>query len=147
MYSPKLGRFLTEDPLTRDPTILHDNNWFGDALTLMKNKYGYCGNNPINATDPSGLHSHDDCDRWYEQCGDTCRAMPNRTWWDRNRRRICWANCFSEYAACIATIDEVLIGAGCIAVGAVVVCCAPVTVTVGVGAACVAVVCTTTNSE
>lgn len=55
MYSPQLGRFLNPDPLTRDPTILYDNNWFGDQLTMMRSVYGYCDNNPINYTDPSGL--------------------------------------------------------------------------------------------
>jgi RHS repeat-associated protein len=55
MYSPKLARFLSEDPLTLNPTILNDNNWFGDALTRMRNLYGYCDNDPVNWTDPSGL--------------------------------------------------------------------------------------------
>lgn len=55
MYSPQLGRFLSQDPLVASPTVLYDNNWFGDRLTLMRNLYGYVDNNPINATDPSGL--------------------------------------------------------------------------------------------
>lgn len=55
MYSPPLGRFLSPDPLTRDPTLMYDNNWYGDQLTLMRNQYGYCDNNPVNRTDPSGL--------------------------------------------------------------------------------------------
>lgn len=55
MYSPQLGRFLSQDPLVRDPTILNDNNWFGDRLTEIRNLYGYCGNNPVTYTDPSGL--------------------------------------------------------------------------------------------
>ncbi len=57
MYSPPLGRFLSRDPLpqTGDPDILYDNNWFGDALTEMRDLYGYTSNNPANATDPSGL--------------------------------------------------------------------------------------------
>ena len=71
MYSPKLGRFLSQDPLVADPTVLSDNNWFGDALTVMKNRYGrgfqaddinpyrYVGNNPTNRVDPTGLLYHE----------------------------------------------------------------------------------------
>jgi len=55
MYSPQLGRWLNPDPLTRDPTILNDNNWYGDQMTSMRNVYGYCGNNPVNHADPTGL--------------------------------------------------------------------------------------------
>jgi RHS repeat-associated protein len=56
VYSPQLGRFLSQDPyLAGQPDILYDNNWFGDRLTRMRNLYGYCDNNPSNATDPSGL--------------------------------------------------------------------------------------------
>jgi RHS repeat-associated protein len=40
-YSPDIGRFLQADPI----------DFNGDATNL----YRYCGNNPINATDPSGL--------------------------------------------------------------------------------------------
>jgi len=36
---------------------MYDNNWYGEQLTLMRNVYGYCDNNPINAVDPSGLDS------------------------------------------------------------------------------------------
>jgi len=62
MYSPQLGRFLSEDPLEANPTLLYDNNWFGDALTRMWNLYGYCDNNPVNWADPSGLRVSHACD-------------------------------------------------------------------------------------
>ncbi len=55
MYSPQLGRFLSEDPLTRDPVILNDNNWFGERLDAMRNTYWYANNDPVNKRDPSGL--------------------------------------------------------------------------------------------
>jgi hypothetical protein len=41
-YDPNLGRFITEDP-ARD-----GGNWFA-----------YCGNNPLNFTDPTGLDASD----------------------------------------------------------------------------------------
>ena len=37
-YDPELGRFITEDP------IKDGLNW-----------YAYCGNNPVNYVDPTGL--------------------------------------------------------------------------------------------
>lgn len=42
-YDPQTGRFITEDP-ARDGV-----NW-----------YAYCGNNPLNFTDPTGLTTLDD---------------------------------------------------------------------------------------
>lgn len=56
MYSPGLGRFLSQDPLPIvGPDILTDNNWFGERLTAMRNQYGYCSNSPVDKVDPSGL--------------------------------------------------------------------------------------------
>lgn len=57
------------------------------------------------------MHSKEDCDRWYDQCGDVCRAMPNRTRTDRWNRRVCWAQCATEYAACLASSEEAIKGA------------------------------------
>ncbi|MGD9714237.1 MAG: RHS repeat-associated core domain-containing protein [Thermomicrobiales bacterium] len=75
MYAPQLGRFLNTDPLVRDPTILVDNNWFGERLRAIRDSYGYCRNNPVNVTDPSGQDWQTDlaaCIRaardQYEQC-------------------------------------------------------------------------------
>jgi RHS repeat-associated protein len=71
VYSPPLGRFLSTDPLEANPTILYDNNWFGDALTRMRNLYGYTGNNPINFVDPSGLEA-ESCDIMLGACPKGC---------------------------------------------------------------------------
>jgi len=43
-YDPQLGRFISEDPI---------------GLAGGINQFGYVGNNPRNATDPSGLHEID----------------------------------------------------------------------------------------
>ena len=42
-YSPSLGRFLQPDPIGHG----------GDGYNI----YRYCGNNPVNGTDPSGLYN------------------------------------------------------------------------------------------
>ncbi len=66
MYSPQLGRFLSTDPLVADPTILYDNNWFGERMTLMRNLYGYCRNSPTVRIDPSGLRCcGPDVTKWF----------------------------------------------------------------------------------
>lgn len=44
VYDPRLGRFLSADPVMLDPAN-------GQAL----NAYSYVGNNPLSATDPTGL--------------------------------------------------------------------------------------------
>jgi len=54
MYVPQLGRFASQDPLAAEPTLLYDNNRFGDALDVMRNRYWYTGNNAVNAIDPGG---------------------------------------------------------------------------------------------
>lgn len=43
-YDPKIGRFTSEDPI---------------GLSGGVNQYVYVGNNPVNATDPSGLYEID----------------------------------------------------------------------------------------
>lgn len=44
VYDPVLGRFLSADPFVQD---------FSDSQAF--NRYSYCINNPLNATDPSGF--------------------------------------------------------------------------------------------
>ena len=43
VYDPILGRFISADPFVQSP---------GDSQSY--NRYSYCSNNPLNATDPSG---------------------------------------------------------------------------------------------
>src|SRR5690606_9505952 len=44
IYDPELGRFLSPDPVVQIPE--YSQNF---------NRYSYCLNNPLNATDPSGF--------------------------------------------------------------------------------------------
>jgi hypothetical protein len=55
-------------------------------------------------------HTAADCDRWYDQCCDVCRSLPNRTKSDKARRALCWARCATEYGACLASTDEAIAG-------------------------------------
>jgi len=48
-YNPRLGRFMTPDPLMGD---------IRNPQTL--NRYAYVANNPLNLIDPSGLHEEDE---------------------------------------------------------------------------------------
>ncbi|MYM28511.1 hypothetical protein GTP58_09270 [Duganella sp. CY15W] len=46
IYDPRLGMFMQTDPYIQDPTNLQNLN-----------RYGYCFNNPMTCTDPSGRFS------------------------------------------------------------------------------------------
>src|SRR5699024_9590808 len=46
LYDPKLGRFLSVDPLIAHP-----------SSTQAINPYSYVENNPLNKTDPTGMAS------------------------------------------------------------------------------------------
>jgi len=90
-YDPEIGRFITQDPLSKgpdDPTIAYFNGAYSifhrfikvyaDALQPDKtNRYVYCYNNPVNLIDPLGLSPEDDQMRRIgeiskaEQRGDT----------------------------------------------------------------------------
>ena len=63
MYDPRLGRFLSPDPIVGDPTS--SQSW---------NLYSYVGNNPLSYVDPTGLDPWDGCG-WL--CPDDIDA-----WWD-----------------------------------------------------------------
>lgn len=152
-YDSSLSTFISRDPvgyfLSDTADDGYGNVWPNTPGSVINadfvagnvndfNLYRYVGNSPLAKNDPSGLHTHDDCDRWYDQCGDVCRRMPNKTWWDRNRRRMCWAACFAEYATCISTCEETVkcavVGGACVAAGALVLCDGPLPI----GDACAA---------
>ncbi len=165
-YDSSLSTFISRDPvgyfLSDTADDGYGNVWLNTPGSVNAdfvagsvndfNLYRYVGNSPLTKNDPSGLHTHDDCDRWYDQCGDVCRRMPNKTWWDRNRRRMCWAACFAEYATCISTCEETVkcavVGGACVAAGALVLCDGPLPI----GDACAAgivgaVICTEGHSK
>jgi len=66
------------------------------------NLYGFVGNDGVNKWDYLGMHSSADCDRWYKQCNEGCSSIPENQWF---RRKMCWAGCNTEYAACLASTD------------------------------------------
>ena len=51
VYDPRLGRFLSPDPIVGDPTS--SQSW---------NLYSYVGNNPLSYVDPTGLIQAGPCD-------------------------------------------------------------------------------------
>ncbi len=61
MYDPRLGRFLSPDPIVGDVTS--SQSW---------NLYSYVTNNPLSYVDPTGL---------YPECDWACRADMD-AWWD-----------------------------------------------------------------
>ena len=63
VYDPRLGRFLSPDPIVGDPTS--SQSW---------NLYSYVRNNPLSYVDPTGLDPWDGCG-WL--CEDDIDA-----WWD-----------------------------------------------------------------
>ena len=89
-YLPPLGRFLSRDPVESD-----------------LNLYRYVENRPTNENDPTGLYTREDCYRQYdEDCGDKCRAMPNRTKMHKLKRALCWAVRMDEYVLCLGGTEE-----------------------------------------
>lgn len=61
MYHPDLGRFMQKDPIGFDA---------GDA-----NLFRYCGNDPVNRTDPFGLHSWDNPPDYPPLSGEQMRGI------------------------------------------------------------------------
>ena len=58
IYSPKLGRMLSPDPVTQAPE--NGQNY---------NRYTYAFNNPLKYSDPSGYKSKNDAK---VSCSDSC---------------------------------------------------------------------------
>ncbi|MFS8071395.1 MAG: RHS repeat-associated core domain-containing protein, partial [Byssovorax sp.] len=68
VYDPKVGRFLTTDPIVSHPG-------FGQSW----NPYSYVLNNPLAFTDPSGFS--DTAPEWLipSPCGSDCTQSPDGT--------------------------------------------------------------------
>ena len=64
VYDPRLGRFLSPDPIVGDPTS--SQSW---------NLYSYVGNNPLSYVDPTGLST------WPLECDWVCEEDID-AWWD-----------------------------------------------------------------
>ena len=85
MYQPTLGRFLTRDPVNEyGVDVLYNNIPIAASLDRTRNLYGYCGNNPINRVDPSGLddESVSDLIEWLKkmkELQDWLDAMKGKT--------------------------------------------------------------------
>ena len=64
-YASAHGRFTSADPLLASARAADPQTW---------NRYAYCGNNPLNRVDPSGL------DWWYKKGG----SSEEQEWFDRD---------------------------------------------------------------
>lgn len=78
VYAPSLTRFIQPDPLARAALLLTDPQGF--------NLYLYCGGDPVNRTDPTGLmDAITGCvyTEWGGQCTTYYEASPGGTQWER----------------------------------------------------------------
>jgi hypothetical protein len=91
MYDPRMGRFISEDPIGFDG---------GDT-----NLYRYVDNSPLNATDPSGLQSTD-FERFLDQrLSDPSSQLSRRQLWEVGRRRT-WTGPTTEHGVTVrATVN------------------------------------------
>lgn len=102
-YDPEIGRFITQDPLTKgpdDPTICYKDNIYAAAHRVIEeffnsmqpnklNRYTYCQNNPINFIDPLGLDDmQTDLEDEMNNAGDAADEETGGSKSDRDRNRI-----------------------------------------------------------
>ncbi len=80
IYDPRLGMFLSPDPILQAP-----NN------PLNYNRYSYCVNNPLKYTDPSGTKF---LRTWWTMLGDFMATLfvKGGLNWDPDIRRDAWRN-------------------------------------------------------
>lgn len=62
VYDPRLGRFLSPDPLVQAPT--NSQSW---------NRYSYVFNNPMKYVDPSGYQAVEEVEVNGQRCGEKCQ--------------------------------------------------------------------------
>lgn len=141
LLAHELTHVVQQSAATRLPgtarTFAMNHGGFSETQLPVQSVGSRIGIHMRAGSDSIFRHTAADCDRWYEECGDRCRSLPNRTRRDKARRALCWAQCATEYGACLASAEETIKGVltGAAIVGAVVLAAADGPLPIGDAAA------------